>query len=352
MQRALPLWLFSLAALMPPSLLIAGMVWGGVAAWAGLLAITAFAAVMDRFSALFMGNAPEGAEFPGADTLLALLALLHLTLLPLIVAHLAGAAALSDKIGLFLGASLWLGQISNPAAHELIHRAPRALFWAGAGMFSAVLFGHHTSAHRLVHHTHAATPLDPNTARSGEGFYRFFLRAWAGSFTRGYKAENDLRARRSGAQGLHPYAIYIGTSALCLALAYILGGALGAMIWAGLALSAQAQLMLSDYVQHYGLSRHMGPNGKYEPVQDRHSWNAPQWYSSAMMVNAPRHSDHHAHPARAYPALRLPSETDAPRLPWPLPLACTIALFPPVWKRAIRPHLKPWLLPPSSAQQI
>jgi len=252
---------------------------------------------------------------------------------------------LVDKIALFLGASLWLGQISNPAAHELIHRAPRALFVLGVVTLSLVLFGHHASAHRLVHHAHAATPMDPNTARSGEGFYRFFLRAWGGSFARGWAAENALRARKTGPQRLHPYAAYLGLSVASMALAYALGGALGMALWAALGLSATAQLLLSDYVQHYGLMRAQRDDGSYEPVQNRHSWNAGHWYSSAMMVNAPRHSDHHAHPARHYPALRLPAETDAPRLPWPLPLACTIALFPPLWKRAIRPHLKPWLLP-------
>ena len=344
MTRAIPLWLFTAAALLPPTLLGAGVFWGGAWAWAGFVAITGFAALMDRFSALFLGDAREGAEFPGSDGLLAALAVLHIAGLPLLVWHLAGSAPLADKIGLFLGASLWLGQISNPAAHELIHRGQRALFGLGLAMFSMVLFGHHTSAHRLVHHFHAATPLDPNTARSGEGFYAFFLRAWRGSLVRGFAAENDRRARKSGTKGLHPYALYLAISALSLGAAYAAGGAKGALIWALLSLCAQAQLMLSDYVQHYGLLRAKTEGGKYEPVQNRHSWNAPQWYSSAMMVNAPRHSDHHAHPARAYPALRLPDADTAPRLPWPLPMACTIALFPPVWKRAIRPHLKPWLI--------
>jgi alkane 1-monooxygenase len=100
--------------------------------------------------------------------------------------------------------------------------------------------------------------------------------------------------------------------------------------------------MLSDYVQHYGLTRARRPDGRLEPVDARHSWNAPHWFSSAFMLNAPRHSDHHAHPARPYPALRLPPATDAPHLPWPLPMACMMALCPPVWKRAIRPHLNRW----------
>ena len=142
MSRVTPIWLFAFAALLPPAFLAMGLVFGGVMAWAGFAAITVFAALMDRFGGLFMGNAPEGAEFPAADSLLVALATLHIVLLPWLVAHLAGAAPLSDKIGLFLGASLWLGQISNPASHELIHRAPRALFALGTVMFGMVLFGH------------------------------------------------------------------------------------------------------------------------------------------------------------------------------------------------------------------
>ena len=60
------------------------------------------------------------------------------------------------------------------------------------------------------------------------------------------------------------------------------------------------------------------------------------------MLNAPRHSDHHAHPARPYPALRLPQAEDAPRLPYSLPLCSVIALFPRRWRRLMRPRLKRW----------
>ena len=81
-------------------------------------------------------------------------------------------------------------------------------------------------------------------------------------------------------------------------------------------------------------------NGKPEPVTAAHSWNTPHWASSALMLNAPRHSDHHTHPQRPYPALRLPD--DAPQLPWPLPLACLIALFPPFWRRKMAPELARW----------
>ena len=72
-----------------------------------------------------------------------------------------------------------------------------------------------------------------------------------------------------------------------------------------LAVYAQLQILLADYVQHYGLRRQTGADGRPEPVGDGHSWNTPHWFSSALMVNAPRHSDHHLHPTRPYPGLRL-----------------------------------------------
>ena len=118
-------------------------------------------------------------------------------------------------------------------------------------------------------------------------------------------------------------------------------------VWAGLGLHATGQLLLSDYVQHYGLRRRVLADGRLEPVGPRHSWNAPHWFSGAMMLNAPRHSDHHAHPARPYPALRLPGAEEAPMLPRALPVCCTIALCPPLWRRMMAPHLARWSDPPA-----
>ena len=344
--RPIPMALFALASVAPLGLFGLGIAWGGGWGLAGLAYMTAFAAVLDQIVVLFQGDAPEGAEFPAADALLVGLALGAIALMPLSVWAIAGESGLSGgaRFAVFLGVGLWLGQVANPTAHELIHRPNRAVFRLGALVYCVLLFGHHTSAHRLVHHRHAASAQDPNSARSGEGYYAFLIRAWIGSFRLGWRAETDLRAR-AVRPGLHPYVAYIGMAALCLALGYLIAGPWGTLAWVALAFHAQSQLMLSDYVQHYGLTRQPRPDGRLEPVGARHSWNAPNWFSSAYMLNAPRHSDHHAHPARAYPALRLPGPDTAPRLPWPLPLACMIALCPPLWKRAIRPHLNRWRHP-------
>jgi alkane 1-monooxygenase len=339
--RSLPMFVFALAALAPLGLFAAGIWFGGIWAAAGLVYMTVFAGALDRISGLFIGDAPEGAEFPGAEGLLVALALGSVVLMPAAVWAIAGSdLGIGARLAIFIGAGLWFGQVANSTAHELIHRQNRWLFRLGGLVYCVLLFGHHTSAHRLVHHIHAATPADPNTARAGEGYYRFALRAWMGSFRRGWAAETALRAR--GKAGLHPYAVYIAAAGICLSLGYAIAGVWGVLAWAALAAHAQSQLMLSDYVQHYGLMRAKREDGRVEPMGVRHSWNAPHWFSAAYMLNAPRHSDHHSHPSRPYPALRLPDAEAAPTLPWPLPAACVIALIPPLWRRAIAPHLARW----------
>ena len=95
-------------------------------------------------------------------------------------------------------------------------------------------------------------------------------------------------------------------------------------------------------MQHYGLRRKISETdadgGKPEPVRAAHSWNSPQLWSSAMMLNAPRHSDHHQHPMRPYPALTLDSRM--PVLPHALPVMAVIALWPPLWRRVMDPRVE------------
>lgn len=350
-RRALPLppmALFALAALTPFAALALGIWAGGLWVLPGLLYMAGLTACLDHLIRLTAPDAPEGAEFPAADTLLLAIGLAHLVLFPLTIWAIAGDSGLSPlaRVILFIGAGQMFGQISNPAAHELIHRGNRGLYRLGVAAYATMLNAHHASAHRLVHHRHVATPLDPNSAQAGESFYRFLPRAYFGSFRAGLAAETEMLARKGS--GLHPYALYLPAQAAALALGYALAGWPGLAVWAALALYATAQLMLSDYVQHYGLTRAQSADGRYEPVSDRHSWNAPHWFSSGLMLNAPRHSDHHAHPSRPYPALRLPEPDSAPWLPWSLPVASAVALVPPLWHRRMKHRLARWTSPPAS----
>ncbi|MCF2904508.1 alkane 1-monooxygenase [Octadecabacter sp. CECT 8868] len=336
--------IFTAVTLTAPALVAAGAIWGGVWALAGLIWMTLLTAFLDRLITATLPTV-EGDEFPAADRLSIALAIVHFALWVLVIAALSGwtALVLWEKLAVFQGAALFMGQVSNSNAHELIHRPGRWLRRAGRWIYISILFGHHLSAHTLVHHVHVGTPSDPNTARLGEGFYRFLPRAWIGSFKEGLRAENKRFPRLGRPWYRHPYVAYVGGAVGFVVLAALIGGLKGVLAAILLASFSQTQLMLSDYVQHYGLSRRIMSNGKPEPVNARHSWNAPQPMSSALMLNAPRHSDHHANPVRPYPTLRL--DENMPMLPRSLPVMATLALFPRYWRRVMDPRTKEWQAP-------
>ena len=333
-----PMFLFSVATLLPLLLIGVAAGWGGIWVVLALGYLTVFTAGVDE---LVKRVTPplQSSEFPAADGLSVALALGHFGLLAGVVLALSGPTLNPfEKLGLFAAAGLFFGQVSNSNAHELIHRPGQALHGLGMWVYISLLFGHHTSAHPLVHHRLVATRADPSSARLGESLYRFAFRAWVGSFRAGLKVESDRLTRIGRPWGRHPYLIYIGGAALMVAGAGWIGGFTGLLAYLGLCGFAQFQLMMSDYVQHYGLSRRIGPKGKPEAVGTAHSWNAPHLASSALMLNAPRHSDHHAHPARAFPALDLPS--DGPMLPRSLPVMACIALYPRLWRRVMDPRVR------------
>jgi alkane 1-monooxygenase len=329
--------LFALASLSPVASLAAACLLGGVWPLVALLHMTLLVALLDRLPVA--ATTPRLDADRAAHALNLTLGLLHFPVLALGVLCLArgtpGDAWQTGATALALG--LWLGQVSVPNAHELIHAPGRGARRLGAAVFTSLLFGHHASAHPKVHHAYVASDADPNSARLGEGFYRFWPRAWVGSFLAGWQAETAIRGER----GRRAYAGYVGGALITLLLAAALAGSLGLFVLVGLALYAQTQLLLADYIQHYGLRRKRDAEGGLEPVGPQHSWNAPHWYSSAMMLNAPRHSDHHQHPARRFPALDL-SSASMPIWPRPMPAMAALALLPPLWRRVMDPRAARW----------
>lgn len=326
---------YALASLLPAIMLGLAFRFAGLWDLLALLSITLVVLLADRFTRISL---PKATPSDQATRLSIALALVHFALL------LGGVARLAEgfSIPLFLALGLYFGQISNSNAHELIHKAQRLPRRLGKAVYCSLLFGHHASAHPKVHHVWVASARDPSSAPLGQGFYRFWPRAWIGSFLEGWRAESALRARQTPRPhwSRHPYLAYGIGAMITLAGAGVLAGWPGVGSLLALAIYAQGQLILSDYVQHYGLRRKSRADGRLEPVGAEHSWNAAPWYSSAMMLNAPRHSDHHAHPARAFPALRL--SDDMPMLPYSLPTMGAIALFPPLWKRIMDRRAKAW----------
>lgn len=336
--------LFALLSLAPVPLLAMAALGGGVWVWLALGYVTALSGAVDLMVSR-IGRASDADEPPGAANAISVaIALSFFALLPLTVHALTGATELPlwARIALYHAAGFWIGQTVNANAHELIHRSSRPLHNLGRWVYISMLFGHATSAHLKVHHRWAASPRDPLWPRPEEGFFTFAPRAWVGSFRAGWAAEDEMRARAKTTQGLHPYALYLGGGALVLLLAFAMDGIAGVLAFLALVALAQTQLLLSDYVQHYGLRRAELPGGKLEPMGLGHSWNARHWFTSFMTLNASRHSDHHVNPARVYPALRLPGSDVAPMMPFSLPVMGIIALVPPLWRAIMRREIARW----------
>lgn len=334
---------FVIATMCLAALLLAACVSGGYWAYAALGYVTVFVAVMDRLPVA--PAAPREGETADrfARGLTSALAGLHFVLLPIGIVAVTRDVARDwpSALALTMALGLFAGQVAHPVAHELIHAGARWRRRLGAAIYVSVLFGHHASAHLKVHHVHVATPADPNTAQAGEGFFRFWPRAWLGSFAAGWAAEKAALARAGQRIWRHPYVVYLAGGVFCAIVAGALAGWPGVAVFLVISAYAQMQILLADYVQHYGLKRTRTSGGKLRPVGPEHSWNAPQWFSAALMLNATRHSDHHLHPQRLFPALHLTPET-MPVLPRPLPVMAVIALLPPVWRRVMDPRVRAW----------
>lgn len=325
---------YAVATLTPLLLLILGSFFAAPFGLAALVWLTLLAAFLDQVLAPPPYD-PDGHE-PWSDRLSAVLAIGHLALIPLVLTALAGSTLdFGQKCALLLATASFFGQVSHPNAHELIHRRKRWLSSLGALVYTTVLFGHHVSAHRLVHHRHVGTDQDPNTPLPGEGFWEYAPRAWTGSFEAGLAQEIDRLDRKGkpARSGRNPYYLWIGGGIVMLFLAIDLAGILGFLAFLALAVLTHLQILLSDYIQHYGLQRLELPGGRIEPVAAHHSWNAPKGFSSYLMMNAPSHSEHHMHPDRHYD--QLDTTARVPTLPYSVPIMAALATIPPVWHRVM-----------------
>lgn len=242
----------------------------------------------------------------------------------------------------WLGLVLSVGSISGAAinaAHELGHKHPAWERWLARLALAPVAYGHFYVEHNRGHHRRVATFEDPASSRLGESFWAFLPRSVIGSLRSAWALE---RARLAG-HGL-PVWHWRNENLQAWAMTLLLFGALtwawGA--WALLFLVLQAVygfslLEVVNYLEHYGLKRSTGSDGRVERCRPEHSWNSNHVVSNLFLYHLQRHSDHHAHPARRYQALR--HFPEAPQLPNGYAGMVLLAYFPPLWRRVMDPRV-------------
>ncbi len=249
-----------------------------------------------------------------------------------------------EIIVLFFGVGLISGAVGINYSHELMHQKNRLERTLADLLLASVLYSHFRTEHLLVHHRYIGTPRDSVTARYNEGFHRFFFRVLRDGIPSAWRAEVQMLAR-AGRSPLHhsnPFWTYAALQLAFLALALLIGGPIGLVLFLWQAFIAVWQLELVDYIEHYGLTRrHLG-DGRYEHVQPRHSWNAAHRASNWLLINLQRHSDHHFKPDRRFPLLQTHPTEDAPQLPYGYPMMTALAMAPPLWRRYMNPRVRAW----------
>lgn len=245
---------------------------------------------------------------------------------------------------LMFGVGVISGTIGIVYAHELLHQKNRLERWLGDLLLATVLYSHFRTEHLLVHHLWVGTPRDAVTARYNEGFHRFFLRVLRECPASAWTAER-LMLKRAGRPVWHrsnPFWRYAALQALALLAAWLVGGWAGIGLFALQAFFAVWQLELTNYVEHYGLTRLYKGEGRYEPVRPHHSWNADFTASNWLLINLQRHSDHHYKPDRRFPLLQTYEADEAPQLPFGYPAMAAMAMVPPLWRRRMNPRVRAW----------
>jgi alkane 1-monooxygenase len=234
----------------------------------------------------------------------------------------------------FAGLVLSVGSINGigiATAHELGHKKETLDRWLAKLALAPTMYGHFYVEHNRGHHKRVATPEDPASSRLGESFWAFLPRTVLGSLRSAWKIERD-RLNRKGKNvwsadndNLQAWAMTVvlfGGMALWLdwqvLVFLVLQGLYGA-----------SMLEVVNYVEHYGLLRQKDASNRYVNCQPEHSWNSNHIVGNILLYHLQRHSDHHAHPARRYQALR---HFDlAPQLPAGYATMITAAYLPPLW---------------------
>jgi len=223
------------------------------------------------------------------------------------------------------------GAIGMTFAHELIHRRKAYERLLGTILLASVTYPHFAIEHVRGHHRHVGTPEDPATARLGESLYGFLPRTIFRSLASAWKLEqqrlwyHQWRTWSWRNLMLRYLALEIATYFAILVVA----GPVGIAVFAGQSIVAILILEVINYVEHYGLVRRKVDNWTYERIRQEHSWDSPSRVSNWLLINLPRHSDHHLSSAKRYQSLEL--LPGAPRLPAGYGAMFWLALLPPLW---------------------
>ena len=243
----------------------------------------------------------------------------------------------------FVGSVLSIGLVivSNGinVAHELCHRTRTYERFLGKFLLIPSLYMHFYLEHNYGHHLKVATREDPVTAKYNEPVYWFWINAIKGELLGAIKIQKNRLERNnisffSFYNDMFWYAII---QLIYLLLVFILFGIKGLIFCLIVALFSILMFESVNYIEHYGLLRKKLSSGRYERVQEIHSWNSNHVLGRIVLYELTRHSDHHRVADTEYQNLK--SIDYSPQLPFGYPTSILLSFIPILWFKIMNPRV-------------
>ena len=248
--------------------------------------------------------------------------------------------ALSDLIARIVVMGIIVA-LSITVGHDLGHKTQSFLKQVLTQILLTVsIQNHFMPYHNGGHHKDIGTPMDLTSAKKGDNYYLFAIKSQIGGYFKTWK----LEAKRLKAQGknpvFNPMILYTLLPFLLLACIYYFFGPYITMCYFLASVVGISMLEAQNYFAHYGLRRKLLPDGRYERVNAKHSWNSDHVIGRVLFFELTRHSDHHYNGAKPYQILD--SKEDSPLLPYGYPVMLLLSyvpfLFQPIMDRQLKKY--------------
>ena len=243
-----------------------------------------------------------------------------------------------ENIGLVFALGILLATNAVNVAHELGHRKSKFEVLLTRLLLLPCMYMHFTIEHNHGHHKYVATDLDPATAKKGQSLYHFWVTSVLGQYKNAWRIQTRL-LKKNGARFLsfkNNMLLFVILQLAYLGGVYMLFGFKIFLISLIVGIISFLFLETINYIEHYGLVR-KEINGKYEKVQNIHSWNSNHVMGRIVLYELTRHSDHHYRASKKYQVLE--SLENSPTLPFGYPGSMIIATLPPLWYAIMHPKL-------------
>ena len=245
--------------------------------------------------------------------------------------------SLFETAGIFMSLGILLATNAINVGHELGHRSSLFERTLSKMLYLPCLYMHFYIEHNFGHHLKVATPDDGATAKYNQSLYSFWVRSVTKQYFDAWAKQNELlkRSQKSWLSIKNDMLWYTIIQFIYLFTVYYFFGLKALVLVSAIGVISFLFLETINYIEHYGLLRKKLDSGRYERVQEVHSWNSNHSIGRIVLYELTRHSDHHFKSTKKYQLLD--SYEKSPELPFGYPTSIILSMVPPLWFEKMNP---------------